>query len=609
MSSNALPTPEQPHRFGTYDLLELLGEGAMAQVFRARQQGPMGFTKEVAIKRLRPAVNKAARGDVEALVNEARLGGQLRHPNIVEVLGCDVVEGTFFLAMEYVRGWTLDDVLWRLAEAGVGLPFEAVLDVLRQVAAGLAYAHAAENQEGEPLRLVHRDLKPPNIFLDRRGTVKLADFGLAKHSAQLYQTTGADVTKGSPLYMSPEQVAGEALDGRSDLFALGSIALELAAGVRPFEGSSIPNTLMKVLSADWSDARGALRDTAPRLEPIIERLLQLDRGDRYPDAGALLRDLDALAEGSPAGIDTKALASLLAGKGLSGVPADVAEDYRPLQQALAGAALPGADLEEATVPLGPPGSPPSWPATPGAPASWPAAPGAPPSWPAPAAPPTRPAAGASLAPPAPLPPGAAATAAARPPPVPAPRPASPRPVPAPPPPARPVAAPPLAHEPNPAAASLAEQSMSLEGGRRIQWGLWLAVVGFIGAAAALGSVLTSGPLSLGPAPPPLDDAPAAVVSTPTSDGIVHRAPATARLWGDVKITARVTEGAATEALCHYRRGSSWRTIPLAGQDGGRWAVDLPVTSSEPVVYWLEFRGGSGPRSAGSASQPYRVVVQ
>ncbi len=314
------PSPDQPVPFGRYELLELVGEGAMAQVFRARQSGPMGFKKEVAIKRLRTGGLRRDRKELESLVNEARLGGQLRHPHLVEVYGCDVHDGTFFLAMEFVRGWTLDDVIWTFVEQGEELPLVAVLDVLRQLARGLSYAHAARDEEGRPMHLVHRDLKPQNIFLDRRGVVKVADFGLAKSTANLYQTTEADVTKGSPLYMSPEQVEGQVLDLRSDLFAVGSLAIELVTGLRAFEGTSIANTLRKVLDADCSEAWEPFARTAPLLAPVVRRLLALDPADRYPDADALARDLDALVPGEAIGTQTRALAGMLSGEQPTGLP-------------------------------------------------------------------------------------------------------------------------------------------------------------------------------------------------------------------------------------------------------------------------------------------------
>ena len=352
--ANAIPSPDAPVPFGRYELLELVGEGAMAQVYRARQSGPMGFRKEVAIKRLRTGTLRRDRKELESLVNEARLGGQLSHPHVVEVFGCDVHDGTFFLAMEFVQGWTLDDVIWTFVEQDSDLPLVAVLDILRQLARGLSYAHGARDEEGKPMNLVHRDLKPQNIFLDRRGVVKIADFGLAKSTAALYQTTEADVTKGSPLYMSPEQVEGMALDRRSDLFAVGSLAIELVTGLRAFEGNSLANTLRRVLDADCREAWEPFAASAPLLVPVVAKLLALDRDERYPDAEALVRDLDALVPGDAIGLQTTALAGVLIGERPPGLPAAIWHSWTgvgvrlgTLSPTAAGVAAPPAPLEDA----------------------------------------------------------------------------------------------------------------------------------------------------------------------------------------------------------------------------------------------------------------------
>jgi serine/threonine protein kinase len=269
-------------------LLELLGEGAMAQVFRARQRGPLGFSKEVAVKRLRRDALRRDRKEMEALINEARVGGQLRHPNLVEIYGCEVVSGSLCITMEYVRGWTLDQVLWRCTEAGRTLPTAAVIDVLRQVAQGLSSAHEARDENGQPLGLIHRDLKPQNIFLDVMGTVKIADFGLAKSSVSLYRTQDGEA-KGSPLYMSPEQVSGDPLDQRSDLFALGTVAVELATGLWAFEGSSIPKTFMRVMNVEYDAARAVLAELAPQLVPLVTSLLQV-RPDSRPATARIVEE-------------------------------------------------------------------------------------------------------------------------------------------------------------------------------------------------------------------------------------------------------------------------------------------------------------------------------
>jgi serine/threonine protein kinase len=331
-----MPSEGHPVHFGSFELIEVLGEGAMARVYRARQTGPMGFSKEVALKRLRKGSVGRDRREIEALVNEARLGGQLRHPNLVEVYGCEVVDGSFCLAMEYVEGWELDEVLWRLSCAEVRLPQPAVIDILRQIADGIAYAHAATDELGLSLKLVHRDLKPQNIFLDKRGVVKIADFGLAKSTANLYQTTEANVTRGSPLYMSPEQIEGKPLDGRSDLFAIGSIASELSTGVRPFEGNSIPNTLIKILAADFGDSLSIMEAEFPQLAPIVRRLFAQLREERYRDGYALLGDLELLSDGRSVGAHTRALALALGGADIRPLSADLRALYGPVEAALSG---------------------------------------------------------------------------------------------------------------------------------------------------------------------------------------------------------------------------------------------------------------------------------
>jgi len=136
----------------------------------------------------------------------------------------------------------------------------------------------------------------------------LADFGLAKSRANLRQTTDADRTKGSPLYMSPEQVNGKSVDGRSDLFALGTIIVELSIGTTPFEGATVANTLVRVMEVDWPEVERLMQERAPALLPLVQRLLQKDPDNRYPSARALATELDQFAGGAPAGIQTSALA-------------------------------------------------------------------------------------------------------------------------------------------------------------------------------------------------------------------------------------------------------------------------------------------------------------
>jgi len=276
----------EPVAFGRYRLLSLLGEGGMAKVYRALLKGPMGFEKEVALKRLDVKVTADERV-VKALINEARLGGRLRHKNIVEIYEFNHVEGHYYMAMEFVDGWTLEDVLRHCRRNGMYLPASVVVDCLLPVARGLHYAHSLQDTDGRVLNLVHRDMKPGNIIVSRAGDVKIMDFGIAKADTNPYKTTQADVTKGTPVYMSPEQVVGDPLDCRSDVFSMGSILHELVTLQVPFKGDNLLTIMHGILNADLRAPRKAFAELAPVLDPLLVGCMARDREGRYADARAL----------------------------------------------------------------------------------------------------------------------------------------------------------------------------------------------------------------------------------------------------------------------------------------------------------------------------------
>ena len=178
MESSA-PAETQTQTFGPYEITHLVGRGGMASVYRALKKGPLGFAKEVALKLIKPEL-VAGDKEIKAFINEARIGGQLRHPNIVEIYEFNRVGKQFFLAMEFVDGWTLDTVVRLSEEVDHPLPADILLSVVEQVCRGLHYAHELEGLDGKTLLLVHRDIKPSNIILGRRGT--LGHLGLASAS-------------------------------------------------------------------------------------------------------------------------------------------------------------------------------------------------------------------------------------------------------------------------------------------------------------------------------------------------------------------------------------------------------------------------------------------
>ncbi len=276
-------------QFGKYVLQEVLGEGAMARVFRAVRSGPMGFRKQVAIKQILPHVTENDRV-IKALINEARVSGYLQHKNLVEIYEFDQEGEDYYIAMEFVDGHSLLDVLRQSIERG-RLPAPVIAELAVQLCEGLAAAHAAVDEDGKPLNLVHRDMKPSNVMITHAGVAKIMDFGIAKSAANLFQTSAVDVTKGTPIYMSPEQVRGEALDGRSDQFGLGSLLAELITGEVLFFDSQLMNVLRQVNDADITEGMALVVERIPEFEPILRRALQRDRDDRYEDTAEMAQEI------------------------------------------------------------------------------------------------------------------------------------------------------------------------------------------------------------------------------------------------------------------------------------------------------------------------------
>ncbi len=288
-----------PVNFGRYKLVSLVGEGGMAKVYLAVLSGPMGFEKEVALKKIDARLTQDDRF-VKALINEARLGGQLRHKNIVEVYEFNQVGEDYYLAMEYVNGWTLDTIVKNCRNAGKHIPPSVCLQIAIQTCRGLEYAHTLRSKDGSPMNLVHRDLKPANIMISKAGDAKIMDFGIAKADSNLYKTTAADITKGTPIYMSPEQVTGSSkLTGRSDLFSMGSILHELVCLDVIFKGDNLLAIMHKVLQADTREAVQNVKERIPGLEEVLKKAMTKKPEDRYASAGEMERDLQSLLDKLP----------------------------------------------------------------------------------------------------------------------------------------------------------------------------------------------------------------------------------------------------------------------------------------------------------------------
>jgi len=275
--------------FGRYELIERIGIGGMAEVFKASQRGVAGFERVVAIKRILPQI-AADPGVVSMFVEEAKLAVQLKHPNIAQIFDLGEVEGDYFIAMEYVDGRSADVLLERLARHGERLPVAAVCYILGEIADALHYAHFAEDAAGRPLGIIHRDVSPQNVLLSFDGEVKVIDFGLAKAANRMSQTKDG-VVKGKLAYLSPEQAHGKSVDRRSDVFALGICAWEMLTGKRAFKRDDDRETVLAVRSGRL-DRIGAHVKVPAALDLVIMRALAKNRDKRYRSALELRENLD-----------------------------------------------------------------------------------------------------------------------------------------------------------------------------------------------------------------------------------------------------------------------------------------------------------------------------
>ncbi len=318
--SDSLAEVEFPRTYGDFELLRELGEGAMGRVFSARR---LRDDELVAVKVLQGGEGREFAEFRTALAREARIGLLLRHPGIVRVLEHGEAEGAPWLAMELIDGVPLNQAL----ADGAAPPGAAVLELGIQIAEALAHAHSLQ-EDGKPVLVVHRDLKPSNVLLARSGRAKLTDFGIAKAAVLAGMTTTTGHTRGSPRYMSPEQTRGLKLDGRSDLFSLGSLLFEVCAGRRLFEGDSLIEVMTAIVSAERTLARPGLFDpvdaVVPGLAQILRRCLRADRGQRFADGAEVAQALRAL-RGAATGQDLETWIGELLGRGDVGESSERAE--------------------------------------------------------------------------------------------------------------------------------------------------------------------------------------------------------------------------------------------------------------------------------------------
>lgn len=275
---------------GRYQVDQLLARGGMGEVYLGRVLGAYGFVRPVVIKVIRTELVANERVAL-MFVDEARIAAGLHHRNIVQILDFDLFDGGAYLVTEYVAGCDLRTMLHHLRAAP---RFEIAVAILAELATGLDAAHEATGGEGAPLHLVHRDVSPSNALLGVHGEVKIADFGVAKARSRSYHTVSGSI-KGKAPYMAPEQILGEPVDRRADVFSLGVLLFELTTRTRLYSAHANSAAMKQILDGHVPDPVERRADYPPALTRIVRRALARHPDERYPTARALADDLDRVA--------------------------------------------------------------------------------------------------------------------------------------------------------------------------------------------------------------------------------------------------------------------------------------------------------------------------
>jgi serine/threonine-protein kinase len=285
--------------FGKYTLIARLATGGMGEIFLARLDGVAGFEKIVVIKRVLPHLAGEDRF-IAMLLDEARIAARLSHPNICQVQELGEVEGEYYIAMEYLEGVTMAELLRRLSKQGQVMDPRVAVAMVTQACEGLHAAHELLDRSGQPTNLVHRDVSPSNVFITTAGMVKILDFGIAKTPDRLSRTrTGA--VKGKWAYMSPEQILRQPMDRRSDIFSLGIVLFESLTGWRLFHHPSEYQICRAITESDAPSIRSFQPGLPDVLAQVVARALSRDPTQRFDtarDMSKALLDASAVLGGS-----------------------------------------------------------------------------------------------------------------------------------------------------------------------------------------------------------------------------------------------------------------------------------------------------------------------
>lgn len=281
-------------KLGRYVVFDEFASGGMASVHLGRMQGPVGFARTVAVKRLHPQFARD-RAFAKMFVDEARLASRIRHPNVVSTLDVVLAEKEVCLVLEYVHGLPLSTLLEAARAKKQQVPVGVALNIMVGALSGLHAAHTALSDAGEPLGIVHRDVSPQNILVGSLGVAQLVDFGVAKANQRLHESTGEGSLKGKLAYMAPEQLEGREVDARADIYAASVVTWELLTG-RRFVSAREPAAIVALVMSKsleppsrWSEA------CTPEVDRIVLQGLTRDRDQRFSTAEEMASALERAA--------------------------------------------------------------------------------------------------------------------------------------------------------------------------------------------------------------------------------------------------------------------------------------------------------------------------
>ncbi len=293
-------------RIGPYLLQQKIARGGMAELFLADYVRRDGFRRKVAIKRILPhlAGNKDF---IKMFTREARLAALLQHPNIVQIFDYGKIENAYFIAMEYIDGKNLGEIL---AAMNQGLTVEKAVFIILEICKGLDYSHTKRDDKGKAFNIVHRDISPQNMLISYQGEVKISDFGISKARSEP-SFTQAGVIKGKLAYLSPEQALGESINQQADIYALGLVFYETLTGKRVYKFSSDVEAIRTIPKKDIDPLIKSMPDLPEEVNRIVMKCLEKDKDRRYQNASALYNDLLACKKELKITFDTADLADFM----------------------------------------------------------------------------------------------------------------------------------------------------------------------------------------------------------------------------------------------------------------------------------------------------------